>query len=231
MFRLPAFEGPLDLLLHLISKHKLDLYDIPIAELLTQYLNYLEQARRMDMELTSAFLEMASRLVQMKSAMLLPRQEKDPREELVAALLEYQTCKTMAAVLAKRRQEYYVRSPQLLPRDETYRLHHMPSVLVGAFLLARGKAKLRRQPTADQFSGVVVRAAASVTVRVVHVLRRLVRDGNQRFRTFFADVNNRSEAVATFLAVLELVRAGRVEAHAADGEEVLLVKRRTGKWK
>lgn len=230
-FRLPVFEGPLDLLLHLISKHKLDICDIPIAELLTQYMAYLEEAHRMDMELTSAFLEMASRLVQMKSAMLLPKQEKDPREELVAALLEYQTCKTMAALLAVRRQDLFTRLPQPLPKEQTYRLHHTPHVLAEAFALARGKIKVRQPPTAASFSGIVVRAASSVTVRVLSVLRRLARGGDQRFRSLFADVNNRSEAVATFLAVLELVRAGRVKTDTADGEETLVLKRGTGKWK
>lgn len=229
-FKLPVFEGPLDLLLHLISKHKLDICDIPIAELLTQYMAYLEEAHRMDMELTSAFLEMASRLVQMKSAMLLPKQEKDPREELVTALLEYQTCKTMAALLAVERQDVFVRDPQPFPKDQAYRLRHAPAILAEAFSMARGRVKIKQLPTADSFSGVVVRAAASVTVRVVYVLRRLIRGGSQHFRTLFMNVENRSEAVATFLAVLELVRAGRVEANAEDGDEVLLLKRGTGKW-
>lgn len=229
-FKLPVFEGPLDLLLHLISKHKLNICDIPIAELLEQYMAYLDEASRMDMELTSAFLEMASRLVQMKSAMLLPKQEKDPREELVTALLAYQTCKTLAALLAVRRQEHFVRAPQPLPRAQTYRLRHRPAELAEAFVLARGKAKAKQPPTADTFSGVVVRAAASVTTRVLHVLRRLARGGGQRFRTVFADVGSRSEAVATFLAVLELVRAGRVQATAEGDDEILLLRRGTVKW-
>lgn len=229
-FKLPVFEGPLDLLLHLISKHKLDICDIPIAELLTQYMAYLDEASRMDMELTSAFLEMASRLVQMKSAMLLPKQEKDPREELVTALLAYQTCKVLAVLLAARRRELFVRKPQPMPREQMYRLHHHPAELAEAFLQARGKVKIRQPPTADSFSGVVVRAAASVTTRVLHVLRRLVRGGSQRFQTLFVDVDSRSEAVATFLAVLELVRAGRVQANDEDGDKVLLLKRGTSKW-
>lgn len=229
-FKLPVFEGPLDLLLHLISKHKLDICDIPIAELLEQYMAYLEEASRMDMELTSAFLEMASRLVQMKSAMLLPKQEKDPREELVTALLAYQTCRMLAGLLAARRRESFIRAPQPLPRAQTYRLRHRPAELAEAFVLARGRVKPRQPPTVDTFSGVVVRAAASVTTRVLHVLRRLARGGGQRLGAVFADVGGRSEAVATFLAVLELVRAGRVQARAEGDDEVLLLKRGSVKW-
>ena len=229
-FRLPVFEGPLDLLLHLIAKHKLDICDISIAELLEQYLAYLAEARRMDMELTSAFLEMASRLVQMKSAMLLPKQEKDPREELVTALLAYQACKALAALLAVRRREQFVRAPMPLPKEQGYRLHHRPVELAEAFVSARGKVKARRPPTAATFSGVVVRAAVSVTTRVLYVMRHLARGGARPFRTLFADVHGRSEAVATFLAVLELVRAGRVRAAEQDGGEMLSLKRKTVKW-
>lgn len=229
VYKLPAFEGPLDTLLYLIARHKLNICDIPIAELLAQYLDYMETARRMDMELTSEFLEMASRLVQMKSAMLLPRPEKDPRGELVTALLAYQACKQMAAALAGRRRHFFVRAPQPLPRGQTYRLRHHASVLAAAFLAASGKkAPPPRQPDAASFSGVVVRAAVSVTRGVLHVLRALRKDGGLRMRALFAHTGGRSEAVATFLAVLELVRAGRVRAQGQGGDTVLALTEGAG---
>ncbi len=226
-FRLPVFEGPLDLLLHLVTKHKLNLCDIPIAELLDQYLAYLHEAERMDMELTSGFLEMASRLVQMKSDMLLPHPEKDPREELTTALIAYQVCKEMAGALRAQWRPCLVRAPQPLPKEQTYRLRHNPEELAEAFTAARGREPLKTPPTAASFSGVVVRPAVSVAVGVVHVLRKLTR-GGRRFRSLFEGVKERSGAVAAFLAVLGLIRTGRVRAAEKDGEEILTLERKTG---
>ena len=99
VFTLPDFEGPLDVLLHLISKHKLDLYNVNITVLIDQYLDYMAQSEAMDMELTGDFLEMASRLVYMKSVMLLPKHEEEKevlKAELQGQLIEYHICKQKA---------------------------------------------------------------------------------------------------------------------------------------
>ena len=104
-FKIEEFEGPLDLLLFLIQKHKLDIRDIQITQLLEQYLAYLEAAQRADLEVASEFLEMASRLVYLKTVMLLPRRREEGqqlKQELQGQLLEYQVCKLMAAQLAGR---------------------------------------------------------------------------------------------------------------------------------
>ena len=117
-FKIETFEGPLDLLLHLISKHKLNIYDIPIAKLLEQYLDYMEQGKHADMELASEFVDMGGRLVHIKSVMLLPRQNEaeDLRRELTGELIEYDLCKRAAQQLA---QQYlgsvlFVRQPALV---------------------------------------------------------------------------------------------------------------------
>ena len=104
-FRTAEFEGPLDLLLHLIAKHKLDIYDVQISALLEQYMAYIRAAQDADLELASEFLEMASRLVYIKTVSLLPRHEEESRQlktELQGQLLEYQVCKQMAAELGER---------------------------------------------------------------------------------------------------------------------------------
>ena len=103
--KLPVFEGPLDLLLHLIDKNKIDIYDIPIAEVTDQYLEYIRQMNREDMNVTSEFMVMAATLIDIKCRMLLPRevneegQEEDPREELVTQLLEYKKYKYISGEL------------------------------------------------------------------------------------------------------------------------------------
>ena len=128
-FHLAAFNGPLELLMHLIEKNKIDIYDIPIAELTRQYLDYLEAMREMDMEVTSAFLVMAATLLQIKSRMMLPKkkaeenEEEDPRQELVERLLEYRRFKEVSEVLGSMAdlQEHFVgRAPLDLP------VRHLP---------------------------------------------------------------------------------------------------------
>ena len=173
-FKIEEFEGPLDLLLFLIQKHKLDIRDIQITQLLEQYLAYLEAAQRADLEVASEFLEMASRLVYLKTVMLLPRRREEGqqlKQELQGQLLEYQVCKLMAAQLAgrDRGELVFVRQPQPLPEGGGYRLRHPPQRLYDAYRDAIGRG--------------------------------------------------RQELVATFLAVLELVKAQRI---TLEGERVRL---------
>ena len=106
-FKVNEYEGPLDLILALLSKHQIDIYDINISDLLEQYMGVIRTLQESDMEVASEFLEMASRLVYIKTASLLPRCEKedDPRAELVGQLLEYQSCKQAAALLRLREYE------------------------------------------------------------------------------------------------------------------------------
>ena len=123
-FKLDVFEGPLDLLLHLISKHKLNINDIEISKLLEQYLDVIAEMKMADLEVASEFLEMAARLVYIKTVSLLPRHEEaeDLKKELTGQLLEYQACKAAAARLALQNNGYniFVRQPEKLPIDKTY---------------------------------------------------------------------------------------------------------------
>ncbi len=223
-FRLSDFEGPLDLLLHLIAKHKLDILDIEISELLRQYLDFIENRADRDLEVASEFLEMAARLVHIKTVMLLPRHEEeadDLKSRLTGELMEYQLCKLAAQQLGIRAQEHrlYVRAPMPLETDATYRLTHPASVLLDALSVTTGRAVRRQALRPAAFSGIVKRRVVSVSSRIIHLMRKLYRNPESRFDALFEDQRDRSELVATFLAVLELIKGGRITL-SNDGETV-----------
>ncbi len=140
-YKLENFEGPLDLLLALIAKNKIDIYDIPIAELLEQYMEQIERMREENLDVASEFLEMAARLVHIKTVSLLPKQEEeeDPRLELTGQLLEYQHCKAAALRLGEMASfDSLVRPPMPLPADNLYNRGHKPRELLQALQAAWG---------------------------------------------------------------------------------------------
>ena len=144
-FKVQEFEGPLDLLLHLIAKHKLNIYDIEISALLEQYLAYIEQMQRQDMEVASEFLEMAARLVHIKTVSLLPRHEEEQEElkrELSGELLEYQAVKEIAGKLSDQfcGFDLFVRETAKLPVDTLYTRSHQPEELLRAYDSVQGQA-------------------------------------------------------------------------------------------
>ncbi len=212
-FKIGDFEGPLDLLLFLISKHKMNINDIEISELLVQYLDAIEQMQSADLELKSEFLEMAARLVYIKTVSLLPKYEEaeELKRELEGQLLEYKLCKEMAEKLADmaKLRHVFVRNQMKIKVDPTYEGNHAPDELVAAYLMVAGKAKRRLPPPASAFSGIVSRRVVSVTSKIVYVLRKLYKTGQMPYDEFFV-VPDRSELVATFLAMLELMKSHRI---------------------
>lgn len=220
-FTLDGFEGPLDLLLHLISKHKLNILDIPISQLLDQYLEYLEGARAQDLDIASEFLEMAARLVYLKTLSLLPRREEEEqlKTELTGQLLEYQALKAVAALLAAQNRGHtiFVRGPQLVEVDKTYQCRHLPKELARAYVSAAGRGKRRLPPPVESFQPLVSRPVVSVESRMEYLTAALSRP--QRISQLFLKSRNRSELVATFLALLEMVKDKRVEV---SGETAVL---------
>ncbi|WP_071427399.1 segregation and condensation protein A [Merdimmobilis hominis] len=220
-FTLDGFEGPLDLLLHLISKHKLNILDIPISQLLDQYLEYLEGARAQDLDIASEFLEMAARLVYLKTLSLLPRREEEEqlKTELTGQLLEYQALKVVAALLAAQNRGHtiFVRGPQLVEVDKTYQCRHLPKELARAYVSATGRGKRRLPPPVESFQPLVSRPVVSVESRMEYLTAALSRP--QRISQLFLKSRNRSELVATFLALLEMVKDKRVEV---SGETAVL---------
>ncbi|MBC8570933.1 segregation and condensation protein A [Zongyangia hominis] len=226
LFKLQEFEGPLDLLLHLIAKHKLNIYDIEISALLEQYLGAIEQMQRQDMEVASEFLEMAARLVHIKTVSLLPRHEEEQEElkrELSGQLLEYQAVKEIARelFLQNRSGDIFVRAPQPLPVDMLYTRSHPPVDLQKAYDAVLGKLGRKLPPPVTAFSGIVHRRVVSVSSRILFILRRLYEKSSLRFHSLFERGEDRSELVATFLGVLELAKSGRVRI-SDDNEQITL---------
>ena len=223
-YKLDVFEGPLDLLLHLIEKNKLNIYDICIADLLEQYMEQINLMQEQDLDVAGEFLAMASHLVQIKSAMLLPKYEEaeEMRKELSGQLIEYRKCKRMAAILAANISfDSYCREPARIKADMTYQRSHEPTYLVGAYLAAVGRGKAKIPPPKEAFSGIVARRIVSVSSKIYGVIRQL-RDGRSRsYRSMFDTVTDKSELVATFLAILELIKGKRVRIEG-DGEDCVL---------
>ena len=226
-FHLEEFDGPLDVLLYLVSKNKMNIYDIPILELIDQYTSLINGLQENRMEVASEFIEMAARLVQMKSFLLLPRSEEAERmkEELTGQLIEYSACKEVARQLGEQAASHcsFVRPPMELEQDNTYRLTHEAGLLAQAMELLLGRGKRRKAaPSQQSFEPLVTAPFVSVASRVVHVLRSIVAGRVASLRGLFNRGGSRSQTVATFLAVLELIRAGRIEI---DDQETLTVRR------
>ncbi len=231
-FKLDVFTGPLDLLLHLISKHQLNINDIEITKLLEQYLLYIEEAQRQDLELAGEFLEMAARLVYIKTVSLLPKPEEAERikQELQGALIEYALCQQAAKKLKEcfLADDIFVRKPMKLAKlPQTYKLTHSPDVLAEAYAQL-GKTRLNGQALSDKITDTVTQErVVSVTSKVVHVLRALYGGKTVTVASLYEGLTDRSARVATFLAVLELTRFGRIRLN--DDNTVLAMCERKGR--
>ncbi|MBQ7580323.1 MAG: segregation/condensation protein A [Clostridia bacterium] len=214
-YKIEVFEGPLDLLLHLISKHKIDINDIPILELVEQYTDYVKMMQEENMDVASEFLEMAARLVYIKSVSLLPVQEEEAQQlkmELTGELLEYQQCKAIAEELSTHTDgfDFFSRQPQTFDPDKTYRRSHEPFEILRAYLSAIGKGKRKLPPPVEAFSGIVARKIVSVSSRINKIVTDLLKSKKKRITDFFSSAESRSELVATFLALLELAKSKKV---------------------
>jgi len=229
-FKLETFDGPLDLLLTLISKQKINIYDIPIAEILDQYLAYMELCQMYNAEISSEFIVMACELLYIKSKMLLPQEdeEEDPREELVRSLIEYSEVKRAAAYLAVREKEFYHRYYPT-PREpivKTESLKSDPNLLWEAFsqlrtALREDRERKKKEDVQSIFSAKIT----PVESKVVFVLRRMVKAfplGNSvSFSSMIREQGDRSDRVATFLAILELVQSGRICFQKRDEDYII----------
>ncbi|MBP8855636.1 MAG: segregation/condensation protein A [Oscillospiraceae bacterium] len=226
-FQLNEFEGPLDLLLYLISKNKMNIYDIEIVALINQYLAAVDAAEDASLESASEFIEMAAKLVQMKSFFLLPKSDEAERmrQELTGQLVEYSMCKAVAEKLRAMSEGVFivVREPMEVELDETYRQTHDIFLLEQAYIGLMGRSARKRPPRQEQFEPIVQAPFVSVTSRIIHILRGLVTGKSHRLGEFFYKSGGRSQMVATFLAMLELVRAGRITIDV--DEEISVAKR------
>lgn len=233
-YKLPDFEGPLDLLLFLVQKNKLNIYDIPIARVLEQYLAAIEEMKSFDMDVASEFLEMAARLVHIKTVMLLPRYEEESEElkrELTGQLIEYQLCQEMARRMATEYVggDLFVRPAEDVEPDLTYRRTHQSGELLEAFLSAAGRGKRRLPPSPKAFTGIVSRKIVSVSSRISYVLRRLYTHQKVGYSSLFEKAQSKSELVATFLALLELIKSKRIRVDG-EGESQQVAMRPPEQW-
>lgn len=219
-FKLEIFEGPLELLLSLITKNKVNIYDIPIALILEQYMDYLHTMEMFNMEIASEFIVMASQLMVIKSRLLLPKveDEEDPRQELVDMLLEYQRAKQTAEILHDRELTYsgrYEKPPEEIKNinKTEYKLTHDIKILQEAYMriYQRRLELMEAQANTEKLDNLLKTARhVPVNERILHVMKLLVRRGNCSFAGLFEKAESRSEIVATFLAVLELIKGRRI---------------------
>ncbi len=212
-YKLNDFEGPIELLLHLIKKNKLNIYDVQISELLAQYLSHIEHMKVQDMEVSSEFLEMAARLIYIKTAMLLPKHEEAEslKQELTGQLLEYEQYQRMAKVLEKEMNFGLIaRPPQEITPDRTYSIQHKVSALIKAYTDVIGRKASKMPPSKEVFSQIVSRKIVSVFSKVIFVLRKLKALNAADYSSLFSGRQTKSEMVATFLAVLELIKTKRI---------------------
>ena len=210
-FKLEVFEGPLDLMLSLIAKHKLNIYDIEISLLLEQFMLYLEQMKQADIEVAGEFLEMAARLIYIKSAALLPKHEAEElKKELQGVLIEYALCKQMAQRLGTRYcgDNIFTRPPVQIDESKAYTNIHDPDELLLAMSNISYKEAVRAVP--PSIKPIVAKSFVSVFSKIVYVLKKIMGGGTVEVNTLYRG-QSRSEQVATFLALLELSKNSRIK--------------------
>lgn len=224
------FEGPLDLLLALITKNKIDIFDIPIAEIAEQYMEYIDGMRALNMEVTSDFIRMAAELMLIKSKMLLPvkAEEEDPRKELVDTLLEYKRAKELAAFLKLRGEVYYDRfTKQPDEGDGIYTREHAVSLLTEAFERIKLRKETKPPESVELFEKLEKERYYTVNEKIVFILRFMFKkereDEQTEFTQLFEDCHSRNEIIAVFLALLELVKSGRINVKKRRNDLYLIL--------
>lgn len=225
--KLQVFEGPLDLLLHLIEKNKIDIYDIPIVEITEQYLDYIKSMETEDMNVMSEFLVMAATLLDIKCKMLLPKEineegeEEDPRAELVQKLLEYKMYKYMSFELRDRQvdaERNLYRQPSLPPEVAEYRQPVDYEELIGEMNLNKlhdiFKSIVRKQndkidPIRSQY-GKIEKDKVDMDAKVVYIEEYIRNHKSFSFRRLLEKQSSKMEVIVTFLVVLEMMKVGKI---------------------
>lgn len=215
-YHLEAFDGPLDLLLSLIQKNKVEITDIPIALICDQYMAYVTEAEKLDMELASEFIVMASELMLIKSRMLLPKaepEEEDPRAELADALLKYQQAKLAAALLGQAYQQFsrrLVKDTDEISVDKTF----VADQSVSSLSLATRRIYAHREEqssTAQRtFSAMISTPIVPVEAKIVGILRHFEAKERVTMSTLLEDAVSLPDMIAVFLGILELVKLRRI---------------------
>ena len=220
-YKLENFNGPLDLLLHLINKNKVSIWDIPIVEITEQYLEAIEGIEDSALEDTSEFLVLAAQLLYIKSKLLLPKpetdeEEEDPREELARRLEEYKLFKE--ASISLRKNEFATRYMFFKPEEKIdfplpeYDVQHGVDELLEAFQSILARKERNKKPEKRAFSGIVGREKVSVEDMVEKVCKYLAKSPKLSFKSVFKPENSKPEMIATFLAILEMIKLSKLAA-------------------
>ena len=232
-FTIDKFQGPLDLLLHLIKEADIDIFDINVSEITQQYLNYIESMENLNLNIDSEYLVMAAELIEMKSRELLPNEENnevddyedDPRENLINRLLEYQKYKNLASDFKDmefQRKLMYSKIPSELTYFKSSEVNLDDEIslddLIRAFVEFQKKKYIERP-----LDTVVTRKEYSVSKRCHDIMKRLQKNKKVRFEELF-DIRNKSYVVVTFLAILDLAKKGQLKIKQDRNlDEILLV--------
>ncbi len=234
------FEGPLDVIFLLLSKNKIEIQDVSITAILEQYLAYLDEMKRLDMQIASEFISMASHLMLIKTKMLLSAAEQAEAENeldlLRQSLIErrrkeaMEQIRTAVSQLEPRNEIgrcLFTKEPEPLRRDSTYRYKHSVVDLLRALDTIAERSQRQLPPPTANFKGIVAKEPYPVTRKAGEVLRQLVLRGVERLKSLFRGNKSRSEIVATFLAILELCKTNSVileDDNSGENPNVRLVK-------
>ena len=234
------FEGPLDVIFLLLSKNKIEIQDVSITAILEQYLAYLDEMKRLDMEIASEFITMASHLMLIKTKMLLSAAEAAEAQSeldiLRQSLLERQRREAMDQI--REAISYlepmndigrciFTKQPEPLRRDASYRYRHEPEDLLKALDEISERNQRRLPPPTVNFKGIVGKEPYPVTRKATEVIRTLILRGIERLKNLFRGNKSRSEIVATFLAILELCKTNSVsleDDNSGENPNVRLIK-------
>jgi len=222
-YKLEKYEGPLDLILSIVTKNKMEIKDIRISEIIEQYMAYVEEAKIVDMDYAGEFITMAAELMYIKSKMLLPQpEEEDPREELVRQLMEYKTAKEAAKTLSERESEFAGRfekdTVELKPvigEDTRIDLELLTKALAGVFARAAEEIKRKEMMKIPNIP-IVKRKRRTVEGSAISILKKMVKRKAVHFDELFEGAEDRTDIISIFYALLELLRVGRVSIERPD---------------
>ena len=224
--KLEMFEGPFDLLFHLIEENEVDIYDIPIAKITEQYLDYISTMQMLDLDVASEFLVMAANLLSIKAKMLLPKppavdegvpeEDYDPRDELVEKLLEYKKFKLMAEYLQEK--ESFMTTVYTRQNEEEAFLHlfseENPLEGISLFNLLDSLREVLDRAAEQELTGEIPRDEVTIRDKMKEIMRRLFfQKQGITFKDLFRPKVSKVEIIVTFLALLELIRKGRLKAY------------------
>ena len=234
-FKIPAFEGPLDLLLHLISKNKVSIYDIPISMILEQYMDYIEKMNELNLDVTGDFLVMAAKLMYIKSKMLLPSKEEteDPRDELVYELIKFKQYKESAAILKNAYEtgnKILVKNPEGFVKNLSNLIPVSGDIseLLDAFNNVLTKIERMAPPSKKSFNAIKVRNVYSVSEKRAALVSVLREKNNVSFNSLFSSSMEKGEVVAIFLSLLELIKESFIKVSFRNKNNPSLIYNKVG---